>query len=168
MEKMENLGAKKSTVGLVIPTGYSFNLDGTSIYLTMAAVFIAQATNTPMTLTQELTLLAVLLLTSKGAAGITGSGFIVLAATLSAVGTVPVAGLALILGIDRFMSEARALTNLIGNGVATIVVAKWTGDLDTNRLQAGLNNETWQEANEPEVILDAKTEHMDTRASKPL
>ena len=168
MEKMENLGAKKSTVGLVIPTGYSFNLDGTSIYLTMAAVFIAQATNTPMTLTQELTLLAVLLLTSKGAAGITGSGFIVLAATLSAVGTVPVAGLALILGIDRFMSEARALTNLIGNGVATIVVAKWTGDLDTNRLQAGLNNETWQEANEPEVILDAKTEHMNTRTNKPL
>ncbi|MBC7547037.1 MAG: dicarboxylate/amino acid:cation symporter, partial [Polaromonas sp.] len=165
MEKMENLGVKKSTVGLVIPTGYSFNLDGTSIYLTMAAVFIAQATNTPMTLTQELTLLAVLLLTSKGAAGITGSGFIVLAATLSAVGTVPVAGLALILGIDRFMSEARALTNLIGNGVATVVVAKWTGDLDTNRLHAGLNNETWQEANEPEAILDAKTEHMDTRTN---
>src|SRR5450830_396404 len=116
MVKMENLGAKKSVVGLVIPTGYSFNLDGTSIYLTMAAVFIAQATNTPMTLVQELTLLAVLLLTSKGAAGITGSGFIVLAATLSAVGHVPVAGLALILGIDRFMSEARALTNTIGNG----------------------------------------------------
>ncbi len=160
MEKMENLGAKKTCVGLVIPTGYSFNLDGTSIYLTMAAVFIAQATNTPMTLTQEITLLAVLLLTSKGAAGITGSGFIVLAATLSAVGTVPVAGLALILGIDRFMSEARALTNLVGNGVATIVVAKWTGELDTNRLQAGLNNETWTEANEPEVMVDAKVEHM--------
>ncbi|MEY4561679.1 MAG: hypothetical protein RLZZ618_956, partial [Pseudomonadota bacterium] len=114
MAKLENLGVRKSVVGLVIPTGYSFNLDGTSIYLTMAAVFIAQATNTPMTLTQQLTLLAVLLLTSKGAAGITGSGFIVLAATLSAVGTVPVAGLALILGIDRFMSEARALTNLVG------------------------------------------------------
>ena len=129
MEKMENLGAKKTCVGLVIPTGYSFNLDGTSIYLTMAAVFIAQATNTPMTLTQELTLLAVLLLTSKGAAGVTGSGFIVLAATLSAVGTVPVAGLALILGIDRFMSEARALTNLVGNAVATLVVARWTGSL---------------------------------------
>jgi len=160
MEKMENLGAKKTTVGLVIPTGYSFNLDGTSIYLTMAAVFIAQATNTPMTLTQELTLLAVLLLTSKGAAGITGSGFIVLAATLSAVGTVPVAGLALILGIDRFMSEARALTNLIGNGVATIVVAKWTDELDTDRLKAGLNNETWVEAQEPGVLLDKKTEHM--------
>ncbi len=140
MEKMEQLGAKKSTVGLVIPTGYSFNLDGTSIYLTMAAVFIAQATNTPMTLTQELTLLAVLLLTSKGAAGITGSGFIVLAATLAAVGTVPVAGLTLILGIDRFMSEARALTNLVGNGVATLVVAKWTGDLDTEQLDAALNN----------------------------
>jgi aerobic C4-dicarboxylate transport protein len=122
MAKLENLGVRKSVVGLVIPTGYSFNLDGTSIYLTMAAVFIAQATNTDMTLTQQLTLLAVLLLTSKGAAGITGSGFIVLAATLSAVGHVPVEGLALILGIDRFMSEARALTNLVGNGVATVVV----------------------------------------------
>jgi hypothetical protein len=108
--KLENLGPKKSTVGLVIPTGYSFNLDGTAIYLTMAAVFIVQATNTPLKLTNQLTLLGVLLLTSKGAAGITGSGFIVLAATLSAVGHVPVAGLALILGIDRFMSEARALT----------------------------------------------------------
>jgi aerobic C4-dicarboxylate transport protein len=166
MEKMENLGAKKTTVGLVIPTGYSFNLDGTSIYLTMAAVFIAQATNTPMTLMQELTLLGVLLLTSKGAAGITGSGFIVLAATLSAVGTVPVAGLALILGIDRFMSEARALTNLIGNGVATLVVAKWTGDLNTEQLRAGLNNEDWIAAEEPEVLLDAKTEHL--HISKPV
>ncbi len=160
MEKMENLGANKTTVGLVIPTGYSFNLDGTSIYLTMAAVFIAQATNTPMTLTQEITLLAVLLLTSKGAAGVTGSGFIVLAATLSAVGHVPVAGLALILGIDRFMSEARALTNLVGNGVATIVVARWTGDLDEARLHAGLNNESWVEAQEPEELVNAKTAHM--------
>ena len=160
MEKMENLGAKKTVVGLVIPTGYSFNLDGTSIYLTMAAVFIAQATNTPMTLVQELTLLAVLLLTSKGAAGVTGSGFIVLAATLSAVGTVPVAGLALILGIDRFMSEARALTNLVGNGVATIVVAKWTGELDTERLAAGLNRETWVEADAPEVLMDQNVAHM--------
>ena len=160
MEKMENLGAKKTCVGLVIPTGYSFNLDGTSIYLTMAAVFIAQATNTPMTLMQEVTLLAVLLLTSKGAAGITGSGFIVLAATLSAVGTVPVAGLALILGIDRFMSEARALTNLVGNGVATIVVAKWTGELDVKRLEAGLNNETWIEAEAPEEMLDEKVAQM--------
>ncbi|HMA07227.1 MAG TPA: cation:dicarboxylase symporter family transporter, partial [Ramlibacter sp.] len=160
MAKLENLGAKKSVVGLVIPTGYSFNLDGTSIYLTMAAVFIAQATNVPMTLTQELTLLAVLLLTSKGAAGVTGSGFIVLAATLSAVGTVPVAGLALILGIDRFMSEARALTNLIGNGVATLVVAKWTGELNSEQLKARLDNEDWVAAQEPEVLLDLKTEHM--------
>jgi aerobic C4-dicarboxylate transport protein len=128
--KLQKIGAGKSVVGLVIPAGYSFNLDGTSIYLTMATLFIAQATNTPMNLLQQLTLLAVLLLTSKGAAGVTGSGFIVLAATLSSVGTLPVAGLALILGIDRFMSEARALTNVIGNGVATLVVAKWTGELD--------------------------------------
>jgi len=154
MAKMENLGAKKSVVGLVIPTGYSFNLDGTSIYLTMAAVFIAQATNTPMTIMQQLTLLAVLLLTSKGAAGVTGSGFIVLAATLSAVGGVPVAGLALILGIDRFMSEARALTNLVGNAVATLVVAKWTGDLDSQRLRRQLDGETDVAAEEPEELLD--------------
>jgi aerobic C4-dicarboxylate transport protein len=160
MEKLENLGARKSVVGLVIPTGYSFNLDGTSIYLTMAAVFIAQATDTPMSLTQQLTLLAVLLLTSKGAAGITGSGFIVLAATLSAVGGVPVAGLALILGIDRFMSEARALTNLVGNGVATLVVAKWTGDLDMQRLHDGLNNPTSEELETPEVVLDQKEARM--------
>ncbi|MFN3302917.1 MAG: dicarboxylate/amino acid:cation symporter [Roseateles sp.] len=160
MAKLENLGVRKSTVGLVIPTGYSFNLDGTSIYLTMAAVFIAQATDTPMTLTQQLTLLAVLLLTSKGAAGVTGSGFIVLAATLSAVGHVPVAGLALILGIDRFMSEARALTNLVGNGVATVVVGKWTGDLDQERLQAVLNSETAAEAEEPEAVLDTVDQHM--------
>jgi aerobic C4-dicarboxylate transport protein len=139
MAKLEALGAGKSTVGLVIPTGYSFNLDGTSIYLTMAAVFLAQATNTPMTLTQQLTLLAVLLLTSKGAAGVTGSGFIVLAATLSAVGSVPVAALALILGIDRFMSEARAITNVIGNGVAALVVARWTGDLDRQTLAEELH-----------------------------
>ena len=165
MAKMENLGAKKSVVGLVIPTGYSFNLDGTSIYLTMAAVFIAQATNTPMSLTQQLTLLAVLLLTSKGAAGVTGSGFIVLAATLSAVGGVPVAGLALILGIDRFMSEARALTNLIGNGVATVVVAKWTGDLDTEQLRRRLDNETEVEADAPEAVLDPINQHMPVPAS---
>jgi aerobic C4-dicarboxylate transport protein len=135
MAKMEQAGAAKSVVGLVIPTGYSFNLDGTSIYLTMAAVFIAQATNTPMTLLDQLTLLAVLLLTSKGAAGVTGSGFIVLAATLSALGTLPVTALALILGIDRFMSEARALTNLIGNGVATLVVARWCKALDEGALR---------------------------------
>ncbi len=160
MAKMENLGVKKSTVGLVIPTGYSFNLDGTSIYLTMAAVFIAQATSTPMTLTQQITLLAVLLLTSKGAAGVTGSGFIVLAATLSAVGQVPVAGLALILGIDRFMSEARALTNLIGNGVATVVVGKWCGELDQARMRRVLDNESEEDAEEPEKILDVVEEHM--------
>ncbi|MCX5746983.1 MAG: dicarboxylate/amino acid:cation symporter [Proteobacteria bacterium] len=135
--KLERLGAGKPTVGLVIPTGYSFNLDGTSIYLTMAAMFVAQATNTDLSLTQQLGLLGVLLLTSKGAAGVTGSGFIVLAATL--VGHVPVAGLAIILGIDRFMSEARALTNVIGNGVATIVVAKWCGDLDEQTLHDQLD-----------------------------
>ncbi|MBP0624436.1 dicarboxylate/amino acid:cation symporter [Cupriavidus consociatus] len=160
MAKLENLGARKSVVGLVVPTGYSFNLDGTSIYLTMAAVFIAQATNTDMSLTQQLTLLAVLLLTSKGAAGVTGSGFIVLAATLSAVGHVPVAGLALILGIDRFMSEARALTNLIGNGVATVVVAKWTGDLDVEQMRRRLDNESDAAADEPEVVLDQVAAHM--------
>ena len=160
MVKLENLGASKPVVGLVVPTGYSFNLDGTSIYLTMAAVFIAQATDTPMSLMQQITLLAVLLLTSKGAAGVTGSGFIVLAATLSAVGNVPVAGLALILGIDRFMSEARALTNLVGNGVATLVVAKWCGELDVPRMQAHLAGETALEADAPEVVLDAKDGHM--------
>ncbi|MDM0053764.1 dicarboxylate/amino acid:cation symporter [Variovorax sp. J22R115] len=166
MAKLENLGAKKSVVGLVIPTGYSFNLDGTSIYLTMAAVFIAQATNTDMTLMQQVTLLLVLLLTSKGAAGVTGSGFIVLAATLSAVGHVPVAGLALILGIDRFMSEARALTNLIGNGVATVVVAKWTNDLDTERMRRVLNNETPAEADAPEEVLDKIDGHMPVGQSR--
>jgi aerobic C4-dicarboxylate transport protein len=160
MAKLENLGVKKSTVGLVIPTGYSFNLDGTSIYLTMAAVFVAQATNTPMTLQQELTLLGVLLLTSKGAAGVTGSGFIVLAATLSAVGHVPVAGLALILGVDRFMSEARALTNLVGNGVATVVVGKWCGELDEARMQRVLDRESAIEADEPEEVLDQTEAHM--------
>ncbi len=160
MAKMENLGVNRTVVGLVIPTGYSFNLDGTSIYLTMAAIFIAQATNTQMTLMQQLTLLAVLTLTSKGAAGVTGSGFIVLAATLSAVGNVPVAGLALILGIDRFMSEARALTNLIGNGVATIVVGKWTNELDVTQLQKHLNNETLEESQAPESILDVTEKHM--------
>ncbi|OON38532.1 C4-dicarboxylate transporter DctA [Izhakiella australiensis] len=140
LDKMEKLGCKKSVVGLVIPTGYSFNLDGTSIYLTMAAVFIAQATNSHMDIWHQITLLVVLLLSSKGAAGVTGSGFIVLAATLSAVGHLPVAGLALILGIDRFMSEARALTNLVGNGVATIVVAKWVDQLDERQLKATLSS----------------------------
>lgn len=138
LAKMERLGAKKSVVGLVIPTGYSFNLDGTSIYLTMAAVFIAQATDTTMDITHQITLLLVLLVASKGAAGVTGSGFIVLAATLSAVGHLPVAGLALILGIDRFMSEARALTNLVGNAVATVVVAKWVKEMDDDKLASEL------------------------------
>lgn len=140
MKKLERAGASKPVVGLVIPTGYSFNLDGTAIYLTMAAVFLAQATNTHMDISHQITLLVVLLLTSKGAAGVTGSGFIVLAATLSAVGHVPVAALALILGIDRFMSEARAITNIIGNGIATLVVARWCGELDLHRLHSALDD----------------------------
>ncbi|MCL6249028.1 dicarboxylate/amino acid:cation symporter [Acinetobacter sp. ANC 4945] len=140
LKKLELAGAEKSVVGLVIPTGYSFNLDGTSIYLTMAAIFIAQATNTPLDISHQITLLLVLLISSKGAAGVTGSGFIVMAATLSAVGHIPVAGLALILGIDRFMSEARALTNLVGNSLATIVVAKWVGQLDKEKLDFALAN----------------------------
>lgn len=141
MEKMEKLGCSKSVVGLVIPTGYSFNLDGTSIYLTMAAIFVAQATNTEITLWQELTILAVLLITSKGAAAVTGGGFITLAATLSVIPTIPVAGLALILGIDRFMSEARALTNLVGNGVATVVVSRWENELDKEQMTKMLNKD---------------------------
>jgi aerobic C4-dicarboxylate transport protein len=153
MEKMEKLGCSKSVVGLVIPTGYSFNLDGTSIYLTMAAIFVAQATNTELTLIQELTILGVLLLTSKGASGVTGSGFIVLAATLSSVPTIPVAGLALILGIDRFMSEARALTNLIGNGVATIVVSKWEHELDRAKLDRMMASDRVEEELEEEARL---------------
>ncbi len=151
--KMENLGCDKSVVGLVIPTGYSFNLDGTCIYLTMAAIFLAQATNTDLSLMQQLGILGVLLLTSKGAAGVTGSGFIVLAATLASVGTIPVASIALILGVDRFMSEARALTNLVGNGVATVVVAKWEGALDEVRMHAMLNKETVADADIPEAVL---------------
>ncbi|AXK38435.1 dicarboxylate/amino acid:cation symporter [Crenobacter cavernae] len=142
MTKMERLGCQKSVVGLVVPTGYSFNLDGTSIYLTMAAIFIAQACGIDLSLTQQLTIIGVLLLTSKGAAGVTGSGFITLAATLATVPDIPVAGLALILGIDRFMSEARALTNLVGNAVATVVVAKWEDSLDTATLKRELANPT--------------------------
>ncbi|WP_082575409.1 dicarboxylate/amino acid:cation symporter [Lysobacter sp. Root667] len=140
MRKLERLGCSKPVVGLVVPSGYSFNLDGTNIYLTMAAIFVAQALNVDLTLAQELTLLAVAMLTSKGASGVTGAGFITLAATLTVVPSVPVAGLALILGIDRFMSEARALTNIIGNGVATIVVARWENELDRDRLQSELLN----------------------------
>ena len=142
MAKLEQLGCAKPVVGLVVPTGYSFNLDGTSIYLTMAAIFIAQACGIDLTLTQELTIIGVLLLTSKGAAGVTGSGFITLAATLATIPEIPVAGLALILGIDRFMSEARAITNLIGNAVATVVVAKWEKSLDVAQMQRELVNPT--------------------------
>ncbi len=153
INKMENLGCKESVVGLVIPTGYSFNLDGTCIYLTMAAIFLAQATNTELTLWHQLGIIAILLLTSKGAAGVTGSGFIVLAATLASVGTIPVASIALILGVDRFMSEARALTNLIGNGVATVVVSKWENALDEERMRQHLDHETELEADAPEKVL---------------
>jgi aerobic C4-dicarboxylate transport protein len=138
MLKLERLGCSRQVVGLVIPFGYSFNLDGTNIYLTMAALFVAQALNIDLTLTQQLGILLVAMLTSKGASGVTGAGFITLAATLMVVPTVPVAGLALILGIDRFMSEGRALTNIIGNGVATIVIARWEGGLDRPRLNAEL------------------------------
>jgi len=138
MNKLEKLGCSKPVVGLVVPTGYSFNLDGTNIYMTMAALFVAQATNTELTLTQELTILGVAMLTSKGASGITGAGFITLAATLAVVPTIPVAGMALILGIDRFMSECRALTNFIGNGVATVVVSKWENELDVETMQREL------------------------------
>ena len=138
MAKMEQAGCKRSVVGLVIPTGYSFNLDGTNIYMTLAALFIAQATDTPLTLADQILLLLVAMLSSKGAAGITGAGFITLAATLSVVPSVPVAGMALILGIDRFMSECRALTNLVGNAVATIVVARWENELDHTRLAAAM------------------------------
>jgi aerobic C4-dicarboxylate transport protein len=139
MQKLERLGCSRSVVGLVVPSGYSFNLDGTNIYLTMAAIFVAQALNIDLTLRQELTLLGVAMLTSKGASGVTGAGFITLAATLAVVPSIPVAGLALILGIDRFMSESRSLTNFIGNGVAAIVVARWENELDTVKLNAELN-----------------------------
>jgi aerobic C4-dicarboxylate transport protein len=140
MTKLEKLGCAKSVVGLVVPTGYSFNLDGTNIYMTMAALFVAQATNTELTLMQELTILGVAMLTSKGASGITGAGFITLAATMAVVPTIPVAGMALILGIDRFMSECRALTNFIGNGVATVVVSHWEKELDHKQLDRELNS----------------------------
>jgi aerobic C4-dicarboxylate transport protein len=141
MAKLEHLGCSKPVVGLVVPTGYSFNLDGTSIYMTMAAIFISQATNTPLSFSQQIGLLGLAIITSKGSAAITGGGFVTLAATLAAFPTVPVAGLALIIGIDRFMSEARALTNLIGNGVATVVVAKWEGALDETRMTRLLSGE---------------------------
>ena len=133
MHKMETAGCARPVVGIVVPSGYSFNLDGTSIYLTMAALFVAQATDTPLTLWEQGKLLLVLMITSKGAAGVTGSGFITLAATLAATDKIPVAGMALILGVDRFMSEARAITNFIGNAVATLIVAKWDGSFDATK-----------------------------------
>jgi len=138
IEKMRRLGCSPSTVGLVIPTGYSFNLDGTNIYMAMAAVFLAQATNTTLDLKQQLTLLAVAMITSKGASGVTGAGFVTLASTLAAVPSVPIASLALLVGIDRFMSECRALTNLIGNGVATLVISRWEGELSGDALDRNL------------------------------
>jgi aerobic C4-dicarboxylate transport protein len=141
MNKLENLGCSRPVVGLVVPTGYSFNLDGTSIYMTMAAIFIAQATNVEMSFADQIALLLLAIITSKGSAAITGGGFITLAATLAAFPSVPVAGLALLVGVDRFMSEARALTNLIGNGVATVVVARWEGALDMVRMKAMLDGE---------------------------
>jgi aerobic C4-dicarboxylate transport protein len=134
IQKMEHLGASQSVVGLVIPTGYSFNLDGTNIYMTLATLFLAQATNTPLTLGQELGILAIAMITSKGASGVTGAGFVTLAATLAIIPDIPVQSIALILGIDKFMSECRALTNLVGNGVATIVISRWEGELDVNKL----------------------------------
>jgi len=161
MTKLENLGCARPVVGLTIPTGYSFNLDGTSIYLTMAALFIAQATNVDLSLPQQLTVLALLLLTSKGAAAVTGGGFITLAATLASISTVPVAGLALLLGVDRFMSEARAITNLIGNGVATVVVARWENALDVERMRSVLSAETDAEAEAPEDVSDTFLQPLD-------
>jgi aerobic C4-dicarboxylate transport protein len=136
MDKLEHLGCAKTVVRLVVPTGYSFNLDGTSIYLTMAAIFVAQALDVSLTTGQEVLLLTVLLLTSKGAAAVTGGGFVTLAATLQSIGTIPIAGLSLLLGIDRFMSEARALTNFMGNAVATLVVARWEGAWDREKARA--------------------------------
>jgi aerobic C4-dicarboxylate transport protein len=139
MEKLERAGVPKRVVGLVVPTGYSFNLDGTSIYMTMAAIFVAQASGVELSLRDQLAVLGILLLTSKGAAGVTGSGFVTLAATLSAIPSIPIAGLALLLGVDRFMSEARAITNLIGNAVATLAVARWTGTLDSVEVRRALD-----------------------------
>jgi len=138
IQKMERLGASKSVVGLVIPTGYSFNLDGTNIYMTLATLFLAQATNTPLSLGQELGILVIAMITSKGASGVTGAGFVTLAATLAIVPDIPIQSLAILLGIDKFMSECRALTNLVGNGVATIVISRWEGELDVAQLKAAM------------------------------
>jgi aerobic C4-dicarboxylate transport protein len=141
MEKLERLGASRSVVGLVVPTGYVFNTDGSSIYMTMAALFVAQATNTDLSWSQQVAILAVATLTSKGASGVTGAGFIALVGTLQVVPTIPVAGMALILGVDRFMSEGRALVNMIGNAVATLVMARWEGELDIPRMNAMLHGQ---------------------------
>ncbi|MDP2847101.1 MAG: dicarboxylate/amino acid:cation symporter [Humidesulfovibrio sp.] len=156
MAKMEVAGCNRSVVGLTLPMGYSFNLDGTCIYLTMAAVFLAQATNTPLTLSDELYMMGILLLTSKGAAAVTGGGFITLAATLGSLHTIPIASIAVLLGVDRFMSEARAITNLIGNGVATIVVAKWEGALDTEAMNRAFSGKNEQAEDSPEEIIDGE------------
>jgi DAACS family dicarboxylate/amino acid:cation (Na+ or H+) symporter/aerobic C4-dicarboxylate transport protein len=150
IRKMENAGCSKPVAGMVIPSGLTFNPDGQAIYYTAAATFIAQATNTPLSLTDQLIIMAVLMLTSKGSAGVTGSGFITLAATLASLGTIPVAGMVLLLGVDRFMSEARAITNTIGNGVATLVIARWVGALDMGRLNAALDGQAIP-ASEPEA-----------------
>jgi aerobic C4-dicarboxylate transport protein len=163
MQKLERLGCSKSVVGLVVPSGYSFNLDGTNIYLTMAALFVAQALNIELTLREQLTVLAVAMLTSKGASGVTGAGFITLAATLAVVPSIPVAGLALILGIDRFMSESRSITNFIGNGVATIVVARWENELDMERLTRELSG---RGAAQPAVAPEVAPVTVTARSSK--
>jgi aerobic C4-dicarboxylate transport protein len=154
MHKLERLGCSKSVVGLVVPSGYSFNLDGTNIYMTMAAIFVAQASGVELSLGQQVGMLGVLLLTSKGAADVTGSGFVTHAATLAAFPTIPVAGLTLLLGVDRFMSEARAITNLIGNAVATMVVARWDGALDLVRARAILNGNPPPEVPVETVIVE--------------
>ena len=140
IQKMERLGASRSVVGLVIPVGYSFNLDGTNIYMTLATLFLAQATNTPLTFGQELTILLVAMLTSKGASGVTGAGFVTLAATLTIIPDIPIQALAILVGIDKFMSECRALTNLIGNGVATVVISRWERELDTRQLHDAMRH----------------------------
>jgi aerobic C4-dicarboxylate transport protein len=151
MAKLQRLGAGKGTVGLVVPTGYSFNLDGTNIYMTLATLFLAQATNIHLSWQQELTLLGVAMLTSKGASGVSGAGFITLAATLAVVPGLPIAALGLLLGVDRFMSQCRALTNFIGNGVGTLVIAGWEGDLDRDRLKAELDRGPGPD---PEALLE--------------
>jgi len=167
IDKLERYGCSRSVAGLVIPTGYSFNLDGTSIYLSIAAIFLAQAFNIDLSLTQQLTLIGILMLTSKGAAGVTGSGFIVLASTLAATKIIPVEGVALLLGVDRFMSEARAITNVIGNGVATLVVAKSEGEFDEARHQLALRGQSVPEAAQPAPAAPLPLVKLDARVVQP-